>query len=94
MSIPTTPFVILPVMFAIKRDGEPHMIIYPENGSHALKSPQSLDAWATIYARQSDAVRDAAITGSMFGWDVPGALPALIAMTEASAERCIEMVTL
>ena len=80
------PFVILPTMFAIKRDGEPHLIIFPEEGTRRLKSPEALDAWAKIYARQSDLVRDSAIAASMNGWDIPFALAALTAMAQAAKE--------
>lgn len=77
-----TPFVILPGMFAIKRNGEPHLIVYPENGTRPLKSPEALDAWATLYSRQSEEVRLAAINGSMFGWECPAALPALLSIAQ------------
>ena len=77
------PFVILPSMFAIKRGGAPHLVIYPESGTRALQSPEALEAWAQIYARQSDEVRESAMSASMFGWHAPCALAALTAMNAA-----------
>ena len=88
------PFTILPTMFAVKRDGVPHLIVYPERGTRALKSAESLEAWATIHDRQSDAVRDSAIAASMFGWDKPVALAALTAITKAQAGTADDVTAL
>jgi hypothetical protein len=78
MSTSKTPFVIQPGMFAIKRDEAPHLIVYPEDGSRPLKSPEALDAWAKLYALQTEEIRQSAISASMFGWDSAAAIPALI----------------
>lgn len=72
-----TTFQITRAMFAIKRDGDPVLIIYPNKGTHALRSPDALAAWAVIHSVQSDEVRSSATGASMFGWDKPIAAAAV-----------------
>lgn len=73
MKTPMRPFMLTRQMFAIKRDDQPHFIIYPNNGSNAVISEQALQAWSALYRVQSDSLRDSATAGSMFGWEVPAA---------------------
>jgi hypothetical protein len=34
---------------------------------------QQMDAWTRMYSSQGEAVTEAALAGSMLGWEIPGA---------------------
>ncbi len=58
-------------MFAIKaEDDQPAFVLRGQKGYAACASPLSLDAWASIYAMQTDRQRAIATAASMFGWNV------------------------
>lgn len=57
--------------------GQKIFLIEGQEGFNVAETPQQLALWQSLYQVQPEAVTRAAVNGSMFGWDVPAAQPAI-----------------